>query len=333
MLQPNTVEYPQNKKSTTGLEEIWLAGGCFWGTEAYIALVEGVLTTAVGYANGTTEHPTYEDVCTGRTGFAEAVYVQYDPAIVSLSFLLELYYKSVNPHSLNKQGGDIGTQYRTGIYYLKNKEDKVKEIVTESLETLEKRLGKATVIEQGVLQNFYLAEEYHQAYLKKNPSGYCHIPQQLFSYAAAAKEYKVPTATQLKESLSTMQYHVTQEDGTEPAFQNEYYNEFRKGIYVSITTGEPLFLSSDKFEAGCGWPAFSKPIAEALVTEAQDTSYGYNRTEIRSQLGDDHLGHVFEDGPKELGGLRYCINSAALRFVPKEEMEQQGYGNLIKLVE
>ena len=136
---PNTVEYPQNKKTIVGLREIWFAGGCFWGTQAYFSLVKGVLVTAVGYANGKMEHPTYEDVCTGTTGFAETVYLQYDPAVVSLPFLLDLYYKTINPHSLNKQGGDVGTQYRAGIYYPASKAEWAKETVAQSLDILEKK--------------------------------------------------------------------------------------------------------------------------------------------------------------------------------------------------
>ena len=149
-------------------------------------------------------------------------------------------------------------------------------------------------------------------------------------------EKKFPTETkspiekksveELKKTLTKAQYEVTQHSDTEPPFQNEYYNLFREGIYVDVTSGEPLFVSTDKFDSGCGWPSFSKPIKEELIIEKSDNTLFRHRTEVRSKFGDAHLGHVFTDGPKEMGGLRYCINSASLRFIPKEEMEQQGYG-------
>lgn len=145
-------------------------------------------------------------------------------------------------------------------------------------------------------------------------------------------KYKIKTKEELKNTLNEMQYDVTQNNGTEPPFKNEYYNNFKEGIYVDITTGEPLFVSTDKFESGCGWPSFSKPINPELIKELTDFSHGRIRTEVRSKLGDAHLGHVFNDGPKESGGLRYCINSASLRFIPKEKMEEEGYRELMELL-
>lgn len=136
---------------------------------------------------------------------------------------------------------------------------------------------------------------------------------------------------ELKKKLTPMQYHVTQENGTEPPFQNEYDAHFEDGIYVDIISGKPLFSSRDKYDAGCGWPAFTRPIEEAEVTEHFDTSFGMRRVEVRSKEADAHLGHVFEDGPQEEGGLRYCINSAALRFIPVDELEAEGYGAYVAL--
>lgn len=143
-----------------------------------------------------------------------------------------------------------------------------------------------------------------------------------------AKKSKVA----LQRELTPLQYAVTQENATERPFDNEYAANFEEGIYVDVTTGEPLFFSTDKFESGCGWPAFSKPIDKALITEHNDFSLFRARTEVRSKTGDAHLGHVFPDGPKELGGLRYCINSASLRFIPKADMEQEGYEDYLKLL-
>ncbi|MEM1485419.1 peptide-methionine (R)-S-oxide reductase MsrB [Oscillospiraceae bacterium PP1C4] len=312
---------------------IYLAGGCFWGAEKYLSEIHGVKETEVGYANGNTEHPTYEQVCHDNTGHAEAVKVHYDPQVLSLAFLLELYYGAINPTSVNRQGGDAGTQYRTGIYYV-NREDEP--VIRASIEKLQQHCRGAVAIEVKPLENYFPAEEYHQKYLDKNPNGYCHIGQEKFACAAQAlvdpARYTAPDPVRMKEKLSPEQYAVTQQNATEPPFQNEFWNHFKSGIYVDVTTGEPLFLSSDQFESGCGWPSFSKPIDRNVAVEKKDLSHGMLRTEVRSRVGNAHLGHVFEDGPRESGGLRYCINSAALSFVPKEQMQAQGYGYLLPFI-
>lgn len=314
-------------------KEIYLAGGCFWGTEKYLEDMKGIIETEVGYANGNTENPSYEEVCHNNTGHAETVKVIYDETIISLTFLLELYYDVINPVSINRQGGDRGTQYRTGIYFVDNNDEPV---IKESIRNLQNKYTEKIAIEVKPLLNYYKAEEYHQKYLDKNPNGYCHISTDKFEKARTAvdtsKKYKKKSKEELANSLSKMQYQVTQNNATEPSFHNEYYDLFQDGIYVDITTGEPLFVSSDKFESGCGWPSFAKPIKESLITKVVDKSHGMIRTEVRSKTGDAHLGHVFEDGPLEMGGLRYCINSASLRFIPKEKMEQEGYGDLLILL-
>lgn len=323
---------------------IYLAGGCFWGTEKYLSLIPGVVNTEVGYANGKTENPTYEEVCHDNTGHAETVKVTYDAEYLSLRELLTRFFRVIDPTSVNRQGNDTGVQYRTGIYYTQP-DDKTE--ISSALHDLQTQYEKPLAVEEKILENFYPAEEYHQKYLDKNPGGYCHIPVRAFEMAKEPVSgqtepgpgeqtqevgAKSPAKEELKQRLTAMQYKVTQENGTEPPFQNEYYNEFREGIYVDIVTGEPLFVSSDKFESGCGWPSFSKPIDKKLVKELADTSLGRYRTEVRSTGSGSHLGHVFEDGPVDLGGLRYCINSAALRFVPKEKMEEEGYGEYLPLV-
>ena len=314
------------------MKEIYLAGGCFWGTEKYFENMQGILTTEVGYANGTTKNPTYDDVCNSNSGHAETVKIEYDESFIRLPFLLKMYFEVVNPTSINRQGGDTGSQYRTGIYFT---DDTDEIVIKQAIQELQKKYQEKIAIEVLSLLNYFKAEEYHQKYLDKHPDGYCHIGADKFENAKIAKDenpkYRKKTKDELKKELTKEQFEVTQNQGTESPFKNAYYDVFEEGIYVDITTGEPLFVSADKFESGCGWPSFSKPIDESKILKRHDGSYGRTRTEVRSNYGDTHLGHVFEDGPKEKGGLRYCINSASLEFVPKEEMEKKGYKDLLFL--
>lgn len=314
------------------MSEIYLAGGCFWGMQKYLSSIQGVQSTEAGYANGPTENPTYEQVCR-NSGHAETVRVVYDPERVPLPFLLRLYFDAIDPASVNRQGGDSGIQYRTGIYYA-DKADLP--VILEEIERLQKTLDKPVAVEVKPLQNYYPAEEYHQNYLDKNPGGYCHIRPEKIEQAAEAvfrpERFSAPDPEALKQTLTPVQFDVTQNAATEPPFENEYWSEERKGIYVDVTTGEPLFSSGDKFDSGCGWPSFTKPLSPELVTERRDQSHGMVRTEIRSRTGNAHLGHVFPDGPRERGGLRYCINSASLRFIPKEKMAEEGYGDWLDRV-
>lgn len=315
-------------------KEIYLAGGCFWGTEHFMKQIRGVEGTQVGYANGKIQNPTYQQVCNGNTGFAETVKVTYDPEEVKLGLLLDLYFKTIDPTSLNRQGNDRGTQYRTGIFYTDTTDLPV---IENAVAELQKGFREPVVVEVKPLTNFYPAEGYHQDYLDKNPGGYCHINPALFELARKAnpqsKVYSRPDDATLKARLTAEQYAVTQKNATEPPFQNEYWDEHREGIYVDITTGEPLFISADKFDSGCGWPSFSRPITKGLIEEKMDTSHGMTRMEVRSKTGNAHLGHVFTDGPRDKGGLRYCINSASLRFIPKDQMKAEGYGDYLPLLE
>lgn len=306
---------------------IYLAGGCFWGIEKYLQNIRGVIKTEVGYANGNKANPTYEEVSYENTGHAETVKVTYDPSQISLYFLLQLFYEVIDPTTLNRQGNDVGTQYRTGIYY----EDAIdKIIILKSMENLSLKYQKPIAVEVLPLKNYYKAEEYHQKYLDKNPNGYCHIDPRKFEDVKKRLDDAIKdTSNPIKNMLSDLEYRVTMENDTEAPFLNKYNDNKRPGIYVDITTGEPLFLSTDKFDSHCGWPSFSKPIEPDVVKEQLDNSHGMKRIEVRSKKGDIHLGHVFEDGPKQLGGLRYCMNSASLLFIPKEEMEAKGYGYLL----
>ena len=311
---------------------IYLAGGCFWGLEHLMQSIPGVIDAQSGYANGTCEADAdYKTVCKGNTGFRETVRVEYDPEKVSLDALLLACFYVIDPTVKNRQGNDIGSQYQTGIYYA----DEQSRETAQRIYDIEKSRRTEFHVELGPLVNFYPAEEYHQDYLKKNPNGYCHIPRaeiELFSKLKIDPgDYRKPAAEAIRDRLTAEQYRITQENGTERPFKNEFWNKFEKGIYVDIVTGEPLFSSTDKFESGCGWPAFSKPIEAPAVIGRQDNSHGMRRTEVRSRAGDSHLGHVFEGDPDSPNGVRYCINSAALRFIPYEKMEAEGYGYLLSL--
>lgn len=307
-------------------DKIYLAGGCFWGIEAYFSKLPGVTNTEVGYANGKIKNPTYEQVSSGETDFVETVYIEYNPKEISLDEILAHYFDIVDITSLNRQAHDIGTQYRSGIYYVnENDKNKIESAINEE----QKRHKKPIVTEVKKLENFYPAEEYHQKYLEKNPGGYCHIN---ISKLNRHQRYKKPSNEELKQKLTEQQYNVTQKNATEKPFSSEYEKNFDEGIYVDITTGEPLFSSKDKYDAGCGWPSFTKPIDKKSIKEKEDNSIGMQRTEIRSKIGNSHLGHVFNDGPKDKGGQRYCINGAALKFIPKNAMEKEGYGEYLYLL-
>lgn len=307
------------------MAEIYLAGGCFWDLEEYFSRISGVLQTSVGYANGQVETTNYQLI--KETDHAETVQVVYDEKVVSLREILLYYFRVIDPLSVNQQGNDRGRQYRTGIYYLEEADLPTINTVVREQELL---IGRKIAVEVEKLRHYILAEDYHQDYLKKNPGGYCHIDvRDAEKPLIDAANYEKPSQEVLREQLSEESYRVTQEAATEAPFSNAYDQTFEEGIYVDITTGEPLFFAKDKFASGCGWPSFSRPISKELIHYYQDLSHGMERIEVRSRLGNAHLGHVFTDGPQELGGLRYCINSASLRFIAKDEMEEAGYGYLL----
>lgn len=321
------MDFSQEKENV-----IYLAGGCFWGLEKLMQSIPGVIDAQSGYANGTGKADAkYQTILGGKTGFRETVRVEYDPAKVSLDHLLLAYFYVIDPTVLNKQGNDTGTQYQTGIYYTNTQVQAVVERIVE----LERGRHKVFAVEVGPLKNYYPAEEYHQNYLDKNPGGYCHISpatiKLLSSLKIDAGAYKKPAAETIRDKLTAEQFQVTQQNGTERPFHNEFWDKFAKGIYVDIVTGEPLFSSTDKYQSSCGWPAFTKPIEAPLLVERKDTSYGMVRTEVRSRSGDSHLGHVFTGDRESPNGVRYCINSASLRFIPYEQMESEGYGYLLDL--
>ena len=322
----------ESKMNTTiqseDIREIYLAGGCFWGIEAYMERIYGVKDATSGYANGKTDKTNYQMI--GSTDHAETVHVTYDANKVSLDKLLKYYFQVIDPTSLNKQGNDRGRQYRTGIYY-QNEQDKA--IILKEIQIQQAKYKDKIQVEVEPLRHYIPAEDYHQDYLKKNPNGYCHIDlEQASNIIIDPNDYPKPSDAELKAKLTPLQYSVTQKKDTEHSFSNEYWDNKEPGLYVDITTGEPLFSSADKYDSGCGWPSFTKPIDKNVVTYNTDTSFNMVRTEVLSRSGKAHLGHVFDDGPKDKGGLRYCINSAAIKFIPLAKMEKENYGYLINLV-
>lgn len=309
-----------------GKKDIYLAGGCFWGVEAYYQRVTGIIETEVGYANGLSDDTDYRRL--SETDHVETVHLVYDSAKIHLAEILDRFYRIIDPLAVNRQGNDIGRQYRTGIYY---QDDADLPLIERSLGVLNMQLDQPHRIEVAPLYHFIKAEAVHQDYLTKNPRGYCHIN------IAQAKERLYPgkikpSEERLRKEIIPDVYHVTQEKGTEPPFSSLLNAHHEAGIYVDVISGQPLFSSQDKYDAGCGWPSFTMPITTDALRYLEDRSHGMLRTEVESSGADSHLGHVFLDGPEATGGQRYCINGASLRFIPEAEMSEEGYGNLLPYV-
>ena len=328
----NAIDETYVKKE--GVDVIYLAGGYFWGIEKLMQSLPGVVSATNGYANGQAgDVPTYQSVSTGLTGYRETVRVEYEPEKVSLDAILFAYFRVIDPTVENAQGNDRGTQYQTGVYYA----DESARATVERVTAIERERHERFVVEIKPLERFYDAEEYHQDYLEKNPGGYCHIlPEEINEVSKMVVDpgkYQRPADEVIKTRLSVDQYRVTQEAGTELPFQNEYWDNHERGIYVDVVTGEPLFSSKDKFDSGTGWPSFSRSIDINTFIFLEDTSLGAMRTEVRSRAGNSHLGHIFYNESISPTGTRFCINSAALRFVPYEKMEAEGYGYLMAYVD
>jgi peptide methionine sulfoxide reductase msrA/msrB len=313
-----------------------LAGGCFWGMEEFFRKIPGVVTTRVGFAGGTVPNPKYEDTHDGRTGHAESVEIVFDPAKIKFEFLLDQFFKMHDPTTKDRQGNDKGSQYRSAIFVFNDRQKNVAESFKQKVE--KSRAWNAPIVtEIALVKTFYASEEEHQDYLVKNPGGYDNHYLRKISFDTdavgpwSAKYFRKPTADELKKKLTAMQFDVTQREGTEPPFRNEFYQSKDEGIYVDVVSGEPLFSSLDKYDSGTGWPSFTRPITKGVVVEKKETSLlGSSRIEIRSKTAGSHLGHVFDDGPAPTG-LRYCMNSASLRFVPKDKLAENGYSDFVKL--
>ena len=308
------------------------AGGCFWCMVSPFDEQPGIKEVVSGYTGGHTENPTYEEVCSDTTGHYEAVQITYDPAVFPYEKLLELFWQQIDPTDPGGQFGDRGQSYRTAIFY---HDDEQRALAEKSKADLAEsgRFQKPIVTDILPAGPFYRAEENHQHYYKKNPFHY-NMHKEGSGRAMFIREpWKTrKTDVELRKELTPIQYAVTRENGTEPPFQNEYWDHTEDGIYVDIISGEPLFSSKDKYDAVCGWPSFTKPIRRTEMEEKLDTSHGMRRIEVRAKTSDSHLGHVFDDGPGP-DRARYCINSAALRFVPKDRLEEEGYGEFASLFE
>lgn len=329
------------------LEKATFAGGCFWCMEKPFETLDGVVEVISGYTGGHRENPTYEEVSSGKTGHLEAVQITYDPSKITYDELLDVFWKQIDPTDPDGQFVDRGSQYRTAIFYHTAEQET---LALRSKRSLEEsgRFDRPIVTEIREATGFFPAEGYHQEYHRTNPmrysfyrsrSGRDQFLEQAWEERDAIRtsgegrrNYNSMSKEELKKRLTPLQYQVTQEKGTERAFDNEYWDNKREGIYVDIVSGEPLFSSLDKYESGTGWPSFTRPLEPDNIVEKEDRSLFMDRTEVRSRIGDSHLGHVFTDGPPPTG-RRYCMNSAALRFIPRKDLEKEGYGEYKRLFE
>lgn len=352
-----TADSDMSRTNASGdIEVATLAGGCFWCTESDLEKLPGVVDVVSGYSGGELENPTYKQVSSGKSGHIEVIEVKFDSEQVSYEQVLDQFFRHIDPTDDKGSFVDRGPQYRPAIFYHNSQQQQIAEQFMQEIDEL--GVFQAPLKTELIkFEKFWPAEDYHQDYYKRNKirynyyryaSGRDQYLDKIFGEdrnekpvtlrelinqsktTANAKTYTKPSDAKIKATLTDMQYYVTQEDGTERAFENEYWDNKREGIYVDIVSGEPLFSSTDKYKSGTGWPSFTKPISDKYIVTQTDFKLIYPRTEVRSKFADSHLGHVFKDGPKPTG-LRYCMNSAAMRFVAKEDMKKEGYVDYLYL--
>jgi len=324
--------------AAAGEKQAVFAGGCFWCLEPPFESLSAVSEVVSGYTGGDVDDPTYQQVSSGTTGHYEAVRVVYDDERISYEELLNIFWRNIDPTDKYGQFFDQGSQYHTAIFYSNDEERRLAEASKSNLNASGK-FSQPIVTEVLPAAEFYDAEEYHQDYYLKQPERYnsYSVGSGRKGFLADTWEneewamYEKPARRELKDQLTDLQYDVTQKEATERPFSNEYWDNHEKGIYVDVVSGEPLFSSTDKYDSGCGWPSFTKPIDSSFIINKTDRSLFSVRTEVRSKYGDSHLGHVFNDGPVDEGGLRYCINSASMRFIPQSGMAEEGYEEYLSL--